>query len=197
MLVVTRTPWTPDHIARVEEPRLPRQSRGGYVIEDVQRQLDRIAGLMRTGRPVPPISTAAFRRARFSEGYAPAAVHALLAHVAGWQREMDEQAREQAHEVEQAAEAAPADDERKLNWTRQQQVWVREMLFARRTGGRAYAVDEVDDFLDRVLLAMAKGEPLPDVQTALFYSPRFGRGGYDAIAVDHFLDQLTRLRPAL
>ena len=186
-------PWTPKRIACVEQPRLPRQSWGGYVIEDVERQLARVAALMRAGRPVPSITTASLRKARFSAGYAPVPVETLLAHVAEWQRELDEA----EALAEQPKAPAVATISHKMNWTRRQQIWVREMFFAQRIGKRAYAVDEVDDFLDLVLVAMAKGKSLPDIETAMFYPPRMGRGGYDALAVDHFLDQLIRLRPSL
>ncbi|NNG38595.1 hypothetical protein HJ588_04795 [Flexivirga sp. ID2601S] len=195
---MTRTPWTPDHVARIERPALPMQSRGGYVVADVQLQLDRIAGLMRAGRPVPPIATSALRRSYLRPGYAPEPVEALFSHVGEWQRQFDEAAHSAATAAlaDRSSSAESASDERRLNWTRQQQVWVREMQFpsARRS---AYEVGEVDDFLDRVLVAMAKGEELPDVQSAKFYMARLGRSGYDSVAVDHFLDQLTRLRPAL
>ncbi|WP_265445160.1 hypothetical protein [Flexivirga meconopsidis] len=190
---MTRTPWTADHIARVENPALPMQPRGGYVVADVQRQLDRIVALMRGGRPVPPIATTALRRSYLREGYAPEPVEALFSHVGEWQRQFDEAAHAAVVARSTSPEPSPAD--RRLNWTRQQQVWVREMQFPS-TRRSAYEVGEVDDFLDRVLVAMAKGEELPDVQSAKFYMSRLGRSGYDSVAVDHFLDQLTRLRPA-
>ncbi len=164
------------------------------MIADVDRQLQRVIALMRAGQPVPPVAPTALRRTRVREGYAPEQVEELLDRVASWQRELDRETRpaEPAREPQRAG-AAP----QRLLWTRQQQDWVRETLFAGRTGSRSYAVDDVDDFLDQVLVAMAKGEPLPDIVSVKFYPPRFGKSGYDALQVDEFLDQLGTLRPAL
>ena len=185
------TPWTSAHVDTVRAARLPRR-RGGYSIEDVDRQLARIAILMRQQRPVPQVSTLALRRARLRDGYTPEAVDALLAHVAAWQHDFD-LASPPPNPVPSAAAAGGRSGARE--WTVVQQDWVREICFARRTGSRAYDEGEVDAFLDKVLLAMAKGEELPGIETVRFFPPKRGRGGYDAIAVDVFLDQLGTIRP--
>lgn len=190
--------WTTDHIDRVEQADLPTQERGGYVEEDVRRQLARIVALMHAHQPVPPINTGALRRSKLRPGYAPGPVEALFANVAQWQQHLhrDGDTGSPATPASARGRQAPPDEPEKLKWTRQQQVWVREMEFpsARR---HAYEVSEVDDFLDSVLVAMAKGEPLPDVHSAQFYMTRMARSGYECAAVDHFLDQVARLRPAL
>ncbi|UIJ35292.1 DivIVA domain-containing protein [Allobranchiibius sp. GilTou73] len=186
------TPWTSTHVDTVRAARLPRQ-RGGYSVEDVDRQLARIAILMRQQRPVPQVSTLALRRSRLREGYTPEAVEALLAHVAAWQHDFD-----LASPPPNPQQPTSTDDRSgRREWTGKQQDWVREICFARRTGTRAYDEGEVDAFLDQVLLAMAKGEELPRIETVRFYPPKRGRGGYDAIAVDVFLDQLGTIRPIL
>lgn len=167
------------------------QQRGGYVVADVKRQLDRVLSLMRTGQPVPPISTAGLRRSRFREGYSPESVTALFDNIAEWQRQFD-----MTQQIEEAAAPEdPKQTQQRLTWSREQQVWVREITFVSTRFGSSYETDQVDDFLDNVLRAMANGEPLPDIQSAKFHMARPGRGGYDAAAVDHFLDQLERIRP--
>lgn len=158
---------------------------------DVQRQLDRVVSLMRTQQPVPPIGTVGLRTAHFREGYSPDSVTALFDNIAQWQRQLDGQ--QEAHNGDTAATAAP--ESNRLEWSRQQQVWVREITFQSTRFGSAYETDQVDDFLDNVLRAMGNGERLPDIQSAQFHMARAGRGGYDAAAVDHFLDQLERIRP--
>lgn len=170
---------------------LTTQPRGGYVMADVQRQLDRVVSLMRSQQPLPPIDTVGLRRARFREGYSRESVAALFDSIAEWQRQLDLQ---QQREDPGGSETQPESDGR-LTWSREQQVWVREILFPMTRFGAGYEVDQVDDFLDRVLRAMGNGEPLPDIESAKFHMARAGRGGYGAPAVDHFLDQLGRLRP--
>ncbi len=193
------TPWTSTHVETVRAARLPRQ-RGGYNAEDVDRQLARVAVLMQQHRPVPPISTLSLRRSRVREGYTPEAVEALLGHVAAWQEGFDAVAPPPNPAQPQRNPPSPGPESgggSRREWTHAQQDWVREVRFARRTGSRAYDETDVDTFLDTVLLAMAKGEQLPVIETVRFYPPRRGRGGYDAIAVDVFLDQLGTLRPIL
>lgn len=189
---MVRTLWTAEHIARVEKPMLTTQPRGGYVTVDVQRQLDRVLSLMRTQQPVPAIGTVGLRIARFREGYSPESVTALFDNIAEWQRQLNIQDEVRADD---AAGQAAAPRSNRLTWTRQQQVWVREITFHSTRFGSAYETDQVDDFLDNVLRAMGNGEPLPDIKSAQFHMARAGRGGYDAAAVDHFLDQLERIRP--
>ncbi|WP_446666842.1 hypothetical protein [Flexivirga sp. B27] len=185
------TLWTAEHIARVEKPMLTTQPRGGYVMADVQRQLDRVVSLMRAQQPVPAIGTVGLRRARFRDGYTPESVTALFDNIAEWQRQLNIQ--QETHAA--AASDQPTDDSDRLKWSRQQQVWVREITFASTRFGPSYETDQVDDFLDNVLRAMGNGEPLPNIEAASFHMARPGRGGYDAAAVDHFLDQLGRIRP--
>lgn len=191
------TPWTATHVETVSAARLPHE-RGGYNIEDVDRQLARITVLMRQQRPVPAIGVQALRRSRLRDGYTTAAVEALFAHVAAWQLDFDEAAPppNPVATPERAPGELPYDGPRR-EWTHTQQDWVREVQFARRTGSRAYDEGDVDTFLDRVLLAMAKGQELPTIETVRFYPPKRARGGYDAISVDVFLDQLGTIRPIL
>ncbi|WP_188836991.1 DivIVA domain-containing protein [Flexivirga endophytica] len=158
---------------------------------DVQRQLDRVVSLMRAQQPVPAIGTVGLRRARFKEGYTPESVTALFDNIAEWQRQLNIQ--HEVYDVDTADQQS--DDRSRLKWSREQQVWVREIAFTTTRFGSAYEVDQVDDFLDNVLRAMGNGEPLPNIQSAQFHMARTGRGGYDAAAVDHFLDQLERIRP--
>lgn len=193
-----QTPWTSQHIEYVEHATLPRQ-RGGYVTGDVDRQLQRILALMKAGRQVPQIAPTALRRTRIREGYTPEKVEALMDQLMAWQRELDQvrRAEEPAAAPTPSRPSAPVPrPTERLRWTRQQQEWVRESTFTLKGGSRSYEADEVDDFLDRVLVAMAKGEPLPDIESVKFYPPRFAKSGYDAIMVDEFLDQLASLRPA-
>lgn len=198
------TPWTATHVETVNAARLPHE-RGGYNTEDVDRQIARMAVLMRQQRPVPHISVLSLRRSRLRDGYAPAAVEALFAHVVSWQQDFDHAAPPPNPTpiakpgsgarvgTSEASDRAGAQRE----WTHTQQDWVREVRFARRTGTRAYDEGDVDGFLNRVLTAMAKGDELPPIQSVRFYPPKRARGGYDAIAVDVFLDQLGTIRPIL
>ncbi len=200
---MTQTPWTDEQVQYVERIRFPMQ-RGGFVPEDVDRQLHRIVTLMRAEQAVPQVAPTAMRRTRLRQAYAPAPVEKLFDQIMIWQREVQaagpaqDPAPEPAPAAPQAGTAAaPRHTEETLRWTRQQQDWVRESTFGKRGGSNAYVMDEVDDFLDRVLVAMAKGEPLPPIESVKFYPPRFAQSGYDAIEVDEFLDQLMTLRPAL
>ncbi len=190
------TPWTATHAETIRSARLPR-IRGGYNLEDVDRHLTRIGILMGQQQPVPPVSTLALRRSRLREGYAPQAVEALLAHVAAWQSDFDLAGPPPNPRTDQWGDDESGYSGPRREWTHKQQDWVREIAFARRTGSRAYEENDVDEFLDKVLFAMAKGEELPVIESARFYPPRIGRGGYDAIAVDVFLDQLGTIRPIL
>jgi DivIVA domain-containing protein len=159
---------------------------------DVQRQLDRVVSLMRAQQPVPAIGTVGLRSARLREGYSPESVAALFDNIAEWQRQLNIQ--QEVRGVAPGGETTVRDSGR-LTWSRQQQVWVREITFHSTRFGSAYETDQVDDFLDNVLRAMGNGEPLPNIKSAQFHMARAGRGGYDAAAVDHFLDQLERIRP--
>ena len=61
---------------------------------------------------------------------------------------------------------------------------------------QGYAVEDVDDFLDKVFAAVAAGRPVPDILETRFATAR-GRGAYDMAEVDDFLDELVaRLGPA-
>lgn len=188
------TPWTGTHVETIRAARLPR-TRGGYNLEDVDRHLARIEVLMGQQQAVPQVSTTALRRSRLREGYAPDAVTALLAHVAAWQNDFDLTG--PPPNLGGSGEEGWGYSGPRQIWTHKQQDWVREIRFARRTGSRAYGENDVDEFLDKVLFAMAKGEDLPVIESVRFYPPRLGRGGYDAIAVDLFLDQLGTIRPIL
>ncbi|NHN57260.1 DivIVA domain-containing protein [Calidifontibacter sp. DB0510] len=186
---MTAVPWTPTHVALLQRSDLPT-GRGGYVFEDVDRWIEHAQALMAAGRVVPPLSTGALRRTKMREGYQPEAVEALAAHIAEWQRNL------QLASATPAAPVAAEEPARRLRWTPQQIDWVRESTFGVRRGGRAYVEAEVDTFLDDVLVAMTKGEPLPSIDAVRFFLARRGARGYDAHDVDTFLDDLKRLRPA-
>lgn len=188
-------PWPADQIAAVRSAAFPPE-RGGYVREDVERQLDRLALRMERGEQLPDIAGTAIRRVPLVTGLAVDSVDGFLHQVSIWQQELlDGQLGSSGH---QTLAAVPGDDSLRVSrsrWTPAQQDWVRDSRFATRTGKRAYVEHEVDDFLDKVLVAMARGDDLPDIETVLFYPPRRAGRGYDALQVDAFLDQLARLRP--
>lgn len=190
------TPWTATHVETIRGAQLPK-TRGGYNVEDVDRHLARIEILMTQQQAVPAILTTGLRRSRLREGYAREAVEALLGHVAAWQEDFDLAGPPPNPQTGARRDSDWSDGDQRREWTHRQQDWVREIRFTRRTGSRAYEEGDVDDFLDRVLFAMAKGQELPEIETVRFYPPRLGRGGYDAIAVDVFLDQLGTIRPIL
>ncbi|KYH45044.1 DivIVA domain-containing protein [Branchiibius sp. NY16-3462-2] len=184
-------PWSADQIAVVRSAVFPPE-RGGYVRDDVERQLDRIALTMERGGQLPDIAGTAIRRVPLVGGLAVDSVDGFLRQVYLWQQDLVDRLQPEA------PTAAPSDGSTRvtrLRWTPAQQDWVRDSRFATRTGKRAYEEHEVDDFLDKVLVAMARGEQLPDIETVLFYPPRRTARGYDALQVDAFLDQLARLRP--
>ncbi|WP_460468482.1 DivIVA domain-containing protein [Calidifontibacter terrae] len=187
---MTPVAWTPDHIATVRQAQLPVR-RGGYHPDDVDRWIDHVVALMNAGREVPTAASG-LRRTGLREGYSVEAVDALFGHIAGWQQELRAAQTMQAETVRSpvAAVTKPVRE-----WTPQQMDWVRESNFRPARGKRGYAEGEVDSFLDDVLLAMGKGEELPDVDSVRFYPPRAGRSGYEALSVDRFLDELKRLRP--
>ena len=184
-------PWSADQIATVRSVVFPTE-RGGYVRDDVERQLDRIALSMERGAQLPDVVGTAIRRVPLASGLAVETVDGFLRQVYLWQSDLLDR-------VEPEPVAAVSDDgsvrATRLRWTPAQQDWVRDSRFATRTGKRAYVEHEVDDFLDKVLVAMARGDDLPDIETVLFYPPRRTGRGYDALQVDAFLDQLARLRP--
>lgn len=183
-------PWPTDQIATVRSAVFPTE-RGGYVRDDVERQLDRIALTMERGARLPDIAGTAIRRVPLASGLAVDSVDGFLHQVYLWQQDL--LAREPGSSV-----VAPDDGSARvagMRWTPAQQDWVRDSRFATRSGKRAYVEHEVDDFLDKVLVAMARGDDLPDIETVLFYPPRRAGRGYDALQVDAFLDQLARLRP--
>lgn len=187
-------PWSVDQIAAVRTATFPMQ-RGGYAVEDVERQLDRIALNMERGGLVPEVAGTALRRVPFFPGAAVDSVDGLLRQVRIWQEELvAELPQEQPSPTPQEPSRAPQGPPR-LRWTAQQVDWVRDSRFSTKSGRRAYVEHEVDDFLDKVLVAMGHGDPLPDIESVLFYPPRRGSRGYDALQVDEFLDQLARLRP--
>lgn len=184
-------PWPAAQIAAVRSAVFPPE-RGGYVRDDVERQLDRIALTMERGGQLPDIAGTAIRRVPLASGLAVDSVDGFLRQIYLWQQDL-------LDGVQAQAPTAPPEEGRarvaRLRWTAAQQDWVRDSRFATRTGKRAYVEHEVDDFLDKVLVAMARGEDLPDIETVLFYPPRRTGRGYDALQVDAFLDQLARLRP--
>lgn len=182
-------PWTTEHVATVSRARLTKQ-RGGYHVDDVDRYLKHAVALMRAGREVPPAPLTGIRRSVWREGYCVEAVVALFSHIAEWQAAL--LATPEADSLH-AGDPLP----KQIYWTPQQRDWVRESNFRPARGRRGYAEDEVDAFLDQVLVAMTKGEHLPDIDSVRFYPPRTGRSGYEALAVDKFLDDLKRLRPIL
>ncbi|REF29770.1 DivIVA domain-containing protein [Calidifontibacter indicus] len=182
-------PWTQDHVTTVRKARLSKQ-RGGYQCDDVDRYLEHAVALMRAGREVPAAPVTGLRRSTWREGYSTDAVEALFSHIAGWQADLLADTGSQATTT---GVLAP----KRMYWTPQQLDWVRESNFRPARGKRGYAEDEVDSFLDTVLIAMTKGEELPDIDTVRFFPPRVGRTGYEALAVDKFLDDLKRLRPIL
>ncbi|PWJ27292.1 DivIVA domain-containing protein [Branchiibius hedensis] len=182
--------WPPDQIAAVRSAVFPPE-RGGYVRDDVERQLDRIALTMERGGPLPDLAGTAIRRVPLASGLAVDSVDGFLRQVYLWQQDL-------LHREPEASVRTPeggAGRSARVRWTPAQQDWVRDSRFAIRTGKRAYVEHEVDDFLDKVLVAMARGDDLPDIDTVLFYPPRRTGRGYDALQVDAFLDQLARLRP--
>ncbi len=185
----TSVPWTPDHVATVSKARLTKQ-RGGYQCDDVDRYLQHAVALMRAGREVPPAPTTGLRRSTWREGYSTDAVEALFSHISGWQADL------LAGEPDPATTTGVLAPQR-MYWTPQQLDWVRESNFRPARGKRGYAEDEVDAFLDTVLIAMTKGQELPSIDEVRFFPPRVGRSGYEALAVDKFLDDLKRLRPIL
>lgn len=62
--------------------------------------------------------------------------------------------------------------------------------FTRTRWREGYALADVDDFLERVFHAPSTGQPVPDVDSAVFRPTRFGEG-YDMGEVDDFLDELA------
>ncbi len=78
------------------------------------------------------------------------------------------------------------------NWTQSQVDWVRDRTFTIRRGG--YVCADVDDFLDRVIVAMAHHNPLPDIASSKFDTSGFHQG-YVFDEVDDFLDELSALKP--
>lgn len=187
---VTPVGWTPEHIATVREVRLPVR-RGGYHSRDVERWLDHVVALMNAGREVP-VAASGLRKSPWRQGYSTEAVDALFGHIGAWQRELL-----RCQSTAQRPTNEPATSEPEREWTPQQMDWVRESIFRPARGKRGYEEGEVDAFLDDVLLAMGKGQELPDIDSVRFYPPRAGRSGYEALSVDRFLDELKRLRPIL
>lgn len=152
---------------------------------------------MVAGRQIPDPAHSRFPRNPFRQGYRVQDVDPLLMVLAEWRRRAEAQERD-ALELAQMPEP-PAHDPLVvrgpgLGWSEAQMDWVRQQTFAT-VRGTSYDTGDVDDFLDEVLIAMAHGRPLPDVDAARFARGSLRRPGYDPQAVDGFLDEIARLRP--
>lgn len=193
--------WTQGHLDALASAQLPT-GRGGYRTEDVDRWLRHVTALMRERQPIQRPTAGTFRRSILGQGYDVHHVDALVAAVDQWQGDLiaADQAAQRAgtHEADPDPQPVLRGDREpmKLRWTARQRDWVRETIFPARRGKWAYEMAEVDNFLDEVLTAMTKGEPLPPVESAKFMVCGATHTGYDARAVDEFLDQVIRLRPA-
>lgn len=188
---VSGVAWTEEHVRTVRQARLGTQ-RGGYHPDDVDRRLDHVVALMEAGRSVPSQIHGLRRVIALREGYSIAAVDALFGNIAEWQRRIT--APQRAGTPRKKTQKAVR---RRTVWTPQQMDWVREVQFRPARGRKGYAEEEVDAFLDEVLVCMTKGEELPDIDSVLFYPPRTGQSGYETLGVDRFLDDLKRLRPVV
>ncbi|YAL83520.1 DivIVA domain-containing protein [Dermacoccaceae bacterium W4C1] len=164
--------------------------RGGHDPRAVDLLVDHVRACLRTGRQLPDPRTFALPVLHLRRGYSRAGVAALVDLVGQWRTEDAVPRPPQDAPVAPAAVRRPAG----LRWSPAQADWVRESRFTslRRDG---YSQQDVDDFLDRVLVAMAHGEPLPDIASVRFAAGTLRTGGYDIRQVDAFLDKLTTLRP--
>lgn len=182
--------WTQQNISKVEDATFAR-ARGGYEEEAVDNFLDHVAACQRAGQRIPDPRPVVFPVARLRTGYRTRDVDALMFVLADW---YDRQAQQQ---LSPPPPPVPVQSGQvRLRWSQNQLDWVRETSFAVVGRGRArYNQTEVDDFLDEVLVAMGHGQRLPDVVGARFNPSKAMRRGYDAQAVDQFLDQLMRQRP--
>lgn len=189
-VILVPVQWTQEHIARVEGAQFAER-RGGYHVLDVDTYLDHVLACMKAGQQIPDPTRLVFPTSPFRPGYDQQRVDALLFVLREW--------RDDYTGEEPAAAAASSDggdDTGRLEWTQAQQDWVRDAAFPRAKGGRTgYLEGDVDDFLDEVLVAMGHGQPLPDIESARFNKSTRFRAGYDAEAVDVFLDQLDQASP--
>ncbi|KNX39052.1 hypothetical protein VV01_21040 [Luteipulveratus halotolerans] len=164
------------------------ERRGGYHVLDVDTYLDHVLACMKAGQQIPDPTRLVFPTSPFRPGYDQQRVDALLFVLREW--------RDDYTGEEPAPEPTADDGDGRLTWTQAQQDWVRDAAFPRAKGGRTgYLEGDVDDFLDEVLVAMGHGQQLPDVQSARFNRSTRFRAGYDAEAVDVFLDQLEQASP--
>lgn len=176
--------WTTHHLDRLANLRF-RTERGGHVESDVDLLIGNVVACMRAGRQIPDATQFALPTRTIGQGYARADVRELVTLLQGWRADWTG-APAPAPEPRAARGPTP------LRWTQAQMDWVREKRFRTKRGG--YGVDEVDDLLDSVLVAMAHGQRLPDIQGAVFSSTSL-RPGYDTVEVDGFLDELMTQRP--
>lgn len=188
--------WTEDERRRLSDLQLPRE-RGGHQPEAVEVLLEATTACMSAGRQIPDPTTFALPTRTLGQGYARAQVRDLVELLRDLRQTYAE--REQTHRTEPEPQApvlsgVGAPERGRARWDQAQLDWVRTTRFATvRRGG--YDAGEVDDLLDAVLVAMAHGEPLPDIDRARFSASRLGRGGYDVRQVDGFLDELRAQTP--
>lgn len=180
--------WTPEHIDELEQLPLGSE-RGGYEQLDVDLLISNAVACMRAGRQIPDPTTFALPTKRFGSGYARADVGRLLDRLHRWRSEWAPPAR---HSDASATEATSRPAAARWRWTQSQIDWVRDRRFSVRRGG--YARADVDDFLDAVIVAMAHGQRLPDVQGSKFDTSGL-KPGYVYTEVDGFLDELAQQQP--
>lgn len=178
-----------------------RRERGGYQPEAVDVLVEAVTACMSAGRQIPDPTTFALPTRAIGHGYARSQVRELVEHLRALRRSgaEAEAAEQAAAKVDQEpAPTAPVSPVRRggsgPSWDQAQLDWVRTKRFSSvRRGG--YDAGEVDDLLDAVLVAMAHGDPLPDIEKARFTASKAARTGYDVREVDGFLDELRAQAP--
>lgn len=188
--------WSQEQIAVVEGASFD-EANVGYVREDVERLRLRALIAMRAGKPLPDLDAMVLRRSVRGGASIPQ-VDGLLTLLSVWKRttpiESPADVARREREAELAAVIAET-DATAPRWSHAQMDLVREKRFTlvpRRSTG--YDENDVDDYLDEVVVAMRRGTALPDPAYARFGSSGLRRG-YDPKEVDDFLDEIARMQP--
>ena len=188
--------WSREQLAVVESATFAPTWRG-YHPDDVERLRQRTVNAMRQGKPLPDLDAMALRRTT-GHGARASQVDGLLTTLAAWaevtpvEDPADAQRREREEELAALAARHAQDEPR---WSDEQMDRIREKRFA--LAGRlskGYDENDVDDYLDAVVLAMRRGVDLPDPANARFNSAGLRRG-YDPKGVDDFLDEIAHMHP--
>ena len=180
---------TPDEFAaQLRDVRFtPVRIREGYDMGEVDQFLDELEAAARRGSGLAAlVSTASFTRVKFREGYEIGEVDQFLQRMAT---------------VTVTSPPEPASAPSAVRGSSSSAWGIRTLVdrirFAPVRVREGYDMAEVDDFLERVVQAADRGEPVAPLVDRVEFTRVRVREGYEIGEVDHFLNQLKGGVPAV